>query len=552
MDWHSGTAPATPHAPARASLSVLCAMLAAPVPLHAEAQQRSFTIDSDHSVIGFEVPLAGGLTRVRGTFTDFEGEILYDLGDPSASSVHVLIRAASVDTGNDQRDDHLRHADFFDAETWPEIEFDSERIEPLSEGGVVVGTLGLKGRSHEIQLPFRRLHSAPVEDVLGTATLGFEARIRVNRHDFGLTANARWNRPLEAAGERMMSDSVDIVLNVIAEERQPTPASTSASAAEQRRDAVTPELGFPAGLALDPVGNVLIADRRANRVFSLDLDTKVLHPVAGTGTPGFSGDGGPATEAELQHPDWVAVAPDGDVLIADTRNHRIRRVDRETGIITTIAGTGENRSSGDGGAAVSSSLTNPYGLAVGPDGDIYVFDTETHVIRRIDADSGIIDRVVGSEVAGFGGDGGSGREARLHRPHNGTWTADGRLVFGDSFNQRIRSWDPATDRVETIAGTGIEGTSPEGTPAERAHFTFFGALLEEADGSLVYTGLEGRVMRIRASDGRLEQLADGLDTPYGLVRLADGDLLVAEAGGGRLVRIDGESGEAEPLDLGTD
>lgn len=190
-------------------------------PTAVEAQVRRFDIDRDHSVVGFEVPLAGGLTRVRGGFTEFDGTILYNPTDPSASTVHVVIETSSVNTGNERRDSHLRHADFFDAETWPRIEFVSTGVETTAEGGVLVGILTMKGKSHQIRLPFRRLHDDPIADVLGIPTLGFEALLRVNRKDLGLEANTRWNRPLEAAGETMMSDSVDIVLNVIAEDRGP-------------------------------------------------------------------------------------------------------------------------------------------------------------------------------------------------------------------------------------------------------------------------------------------------------------------------------------------
>lgn len=190
-------------------------------PNPAEGQARRFVIDADHSVVGFEVPLAGGLTRVRGGFTEFEGTILYDPENPAASSVHVAIRANSVNTGKERRDAHLRHSDFFDSDTWPEITFRSTGIETSDSVGTIAGVLGTKGKEHRLRLPFRRLHEGPIADVLGTPTLGFEARLRVNRKDLGLEANTRWNRPLEAAGETMMSDSVDIVLNVIAEEREP-------------------------------------------------------------------------------------------------------------------------------------------------------------------------------------------------------------------------------------------------------------------------------------------------------------------------------------------
>lgn len=328
--------------------------------------------------------------------------------------------------------------------------------------------------------------------------------------------------------------------------------------------AAPPALGFPAGLALAPDGSIAVADRRANQVFRLDPVTGDLEVIAGTGAAGFSGDGASAVEAELQHPDWVAYAPDGDLLIADTRNHRIRRVDAATGRISTIAGSGENRSAGDGGPAREASLTNPYGVMADTAGHIYVFDTEAHSIRRIDATTGVIRTVVGTGAAGFAGDGGGGREASLTRPHNGIVDSRGRVTFGDSFNHRIRRWDPRTNRVETLAGSGAEGVSPAGTPAGEAEFTYFGGLLEEPDGSLIYTGTEGRIMRIRGVGGDvgpaspLELVAgtgeegfggDGgaataatMAIPYGIVRLPFGDLVFSDAGNGRIRRIDSSTG----------
>jgi streptogramin lyase len=330
-----------------------------------------------------------------------------------------------------------------------------------------------------------------------------------------------------------------------------------------------PSLGFPAGLALAPDGSITVADRRANQVLRLDIETGGLRVLAGTGAEGFSGDGGAALDARLQNPDWVAYTPGGDLLIADTRNHRIRRVDARTGRISTIAGTGDNLSAGDGGPARAASLTNPYGVMSDPNGAIYVFDTEAHSIRRIDAATGVIRTVVGTGEAGFGGDGGPGTEAMLTRPHNGIVDARGRVTFGDSFNHRIRRWDPATGLVETLGGTGAEGWSPAGTPAGEARFTYFGGLLEEPDGSLVYTGLEGRIMRLRATDGivdgasLLEHIAgageegsggDGgpaseatMRIPYGIVRLPSGDLVFSDAVIVAIRRIDFRTGVIRSL-----
>lgn len=318
------------------------------------------------------------------------------------------------------------------------------------------------------------------------------------------------------------------------------------------------ELAFPSGLALAPDGRVLLADRGAHVVLSLDPRTGDLERIAGTGTPGFTGDNGLATEAELRNPEWVDFDATGNLLIADRGNGRVRRISLSSGVIETIAGTGRGQADGDDGPAVEASLTSPFGLLGAPGGDVYVFDTEAHSIRRIDGSSGVITTVIGTGEQGFSGDGGPGTEAALYRPHNGTWDAEGRLVFGDSFNQRIRRWDPRTGLIETIAGTGVEGTSPPGTPARSAAFTYFGAMLYEPDGSLVYTGIEGRIMRIRAADDRLELIAgvgvpglsgDGgpatearMAVPYGIVRLPDGDLVFADGRNARIRRIDSESG----------
>lgn len=323
------------------------------------------------------------------------------------------------------------------------------------------------------------------------------------------------------------------------------------------------ELGYPSGVALAPDGRVLIADRRVHRIFALNVATGQMRTVAGTGIAGFAGDGGPAVDARLQHPEWVSVAPDGDLIIADRGNLRVRRVDVVTGRIETIAGTGAATADGDDGPAAEASLAGPFGVSVDQAGNIYVFDTEAHSIRRIDAVDGGIRTVVGDGRAGFGGDGGPGTAAQLSRPHNGVFDAHGRLLFGDSFNQRIRRWDPATGAIETVAGVGAEGVSLPGTPASEARFTYFGGLAVEPDGSILFTGLEGRIMRIRASDDRLEHIAgadqpgfggDGgparraaLRNPYGLVRLANGDIVFADAGNGRIRRIDARNGRIETI-----
>lgn len=319
----------------------------------------------------------------------------------------------------------------------------------------------------------------------------------------------------------------------------------------------------PAGLSIAPDGAVVLADRGAHLVFRIDAETGETAIIAGTGEEGFSGDGGPATAARLRNPEWVAFDTDGNLYVADRGNHRVRRIDGRTGVIETVAGTGEQASTGDGGPAIRAALTNPFGLVLDAEGDLFIFDTEAHRIRRVDRDTGIIDTVIGTGEQGFSGDGGPGTGAAVFRPHNGVFDDRGRLVFGDSFNQRIRRWDPATGRIETIAGTGEQGSAPAGTPAAEASFTFFGALAWTPAGDLALTSLDHRILRIGADDGRLWVLAgtgeggyagDGgpavearIATPYGLAIDAAGTVYFADMGNRRVRVVDAADGTIRTL-----
>jgi streptogramin lyase len=203
-------------------------------------------------------------------------------------------------------------------------------------------------------------------------------------------------------------------------------------------------------------------------------------------------------------------------------------------------------------------MTNPFGLTLDRSGNIFVFDTEVHTIRRIDAASGVITTVIGNTQRGFSGDGGPATEAMLFRPHNGVFDRDGALIFGDSFNQRIRRWDPATGIITTIAGTGEQGISPDGTPARAARFTFFGAMAIDRDRNLVFTSLDHRILRFDRATGVLRVIAgtgvagfsgDGgparesqLHIPYGLAITSHGDLVFSDAGNSRVRRIDMDTG----------
>ena len=320
----------------------------------------------------------------------------------------------------------------------------------------------------------------------------------------------------------------------------------------------SPSFGFPSGLTLDSQGNIILADRQVHRVFKIDPKTGETTTIVGTGAPGYEGDGGPATSAVLRNPEWVEFDRTGNLILADRGNHVMRRIDARSGTISTIVGTGAFEAAGDGGPAMKASLTNPFGFTQDRDGNIFIFDTEAHSIRRVDAKARTIETVIGSMKQGFSGDGGPATKATLYRPHNGVFDASGRLVFGDSFNQRIRRWEPKTGIIETIAGIGERGAAPDGTPAAKAQFTFFGGMAFTKDGDLVFTSLDHRILKLEAKTNVIRVIAgtgqagfagDGgpataaqFNTPYGIAFTPSGDLIVADASNRRVRRIDGRSG----------
>ncbi|MBK8024992.1 MAG: hypothetical protein IPK19_27155 [Chloroflexi bacterium] len=191
----------------------------------------------------------------------------------------------------------------------------------------------------------------------------------------------------------------------------------------------------PVAVAVSADGALIIADNFNNRIRRVGTDG-IINTIVGNGEFGFSGDGGPATAAMLQYPEDVAVSSDGSLYIPDMWNHRIRRVGPD-GIITTVAGNGSQGFGGDGGPATAASLAVPQGVAVGADGVLYIADWDNHRIRRVGS-GGIITTIAGDGTAGFGGDGGPATEAWLNRPSGMAVGADGALYIADSFNDRIR------------------------------------------------------------------------------------------------------------------
>lgn len=203
--------------------------------------------------------------------------------------------------------------------------------------------------------------------------------------------------------------------------------------------------------------------------------------IAGTGLPGYSGDGGPATEAQLNFPGDLAFGPGGEIYVADNSNRRVRKID-VNGIITTIAGTGEYASSGDGGPAGGAALITPTHVTAAPDGSVYVSDGRAERIRKI-APDGTITTLIGTGTTGYSGDGGPAAQAAVNAPFDSAVDAHGNVLFVDAGNDRIRRID-AAGVVTTFAGNGVEWFLGDGERATAAAFRLPGGAAEGPDGAL--------------------------------------------------------------------
>jgi len=231
-------------------------------------------------------------------------------------------------------------------------------------------------------------------------------------------------------------------------------------------------LYFAVGVAVDGAGNIYIADAYNNRIRKVDAGTGTITTVAGNGTLGYSGDGGPATSASLYYVWGVAVDGSGNIYIADAYNNRIRKVDAGTQTITTVAGNGSSGYSGDGGPATSAALNRPEGVAVDASGNIYIADRVNGCIRKVDAASGTITTVAGNGGVGYSGDGGPATSATLYYPPGVALDGSGNIYIADSSNGRIRQVDARNGIITTVAGNGSAGYSGDGGPATSAGLYF--------------------------------------------------------------------------------
>jgi sugar lactone lactonase YvrE len=232
----------------------------------------------------------------------------------------------------------------------------------------------------------------------------------------------------------------------------------------------------PTACATDPSGNLYLADVANNVIRKVRIDTGIITTAVGNGVYAgspegtFSGDAGPALLAGINHPNGVAVDGAGNLYIADTDNQRIRVVSAATGIITTIAGTGVGGYSGDGGPATKAELYNPEGLAVDSAGNVYIAEEANNVVRKITAGTGIISTIAGTanSSGGFGGDGGPATQALFRDPSGVALDSAGDVYVTDSRNERVRKITISTGIIQTVVGNGTRGFTGDGGAATSA------------------------------------------------------------------------------------
>lgn len=387
-----------------------------------------------------------------------------------------------------------------------------------------------------------------IRTVVGSGEAGWSG-------DGGAAVAARLNEPkavaLDHDGNLLIADSENHVIRKV--DRRSGLITTVAGCTSSHDSPLTVMNRAAVPATDDPLSEGS-SSAEAAFVQQSDLSGTVRYVVNGVGsTKRFAGDGGLALDALLNFPTAIAADAEGDLYIADTMNHRIRRVDARTGRITTIAGVGLPRFGGDGGPSVAAGLNEPAALVV-QGARLYVADQSNNRIRMVDLRTGLITTVAGTGTATFNGDGRPATEAALAGPSGLTIGTDGRLYIADTFNGRIRAVDPATGIIETVVGDGgeyryqgeMEASSPSlSRPSGIAVDLEGNVFMTDSDNHLVrrWDRVAGRIDRV-AGTGNANYGGDGktpleasLNYPFGIVMGQENHLFVADTFNHRIREI---------------
>ncbi|PQJ11929.1 hypothetical protein CJD36_009050 [Flavipsychrobacter stenotrophus] len=310
--------------------------------------------------------------------------------------------------------------------------------------------------------------------------------------------------------------------------------------------ATAASMNGPYGVAVDALGNVYFADRANHRVRKINT-AGIITTIGGTGLPGFSGDNAPATDAQINDPNGVAVDAGGNVYVTDRANNRVRRISI-TGVITTVAGNGSTVFNGDGIPATDASVISPRGVAVDAIGNIYIADQGYNRVRKVNH-LGIISTIAGTGVAGFFGDNGPATNARLAGPYSIAIDGMGNVFVADVDNERIRRISP-TGIIKTVAGTGTASYNGDSIAATAAHlFEPIGVAVNSTGDLFIADAWNQRVRKVTpagvittvAGTGVAGFSGDGgsavaaqFKNIYGIAINSNGNIIVSDNGNNRI------------------
>ncbi|MGD0498864.1 MAG: hypothetical protein ABSC23_10565 [Bryobacteraceae bacterium] len=411
----------------------------------------------------------------------------------------------------------------------------ADLIEPFS---VTVDTTGnvyiaetYDSRIREVTL------DGKINTIAGTGTGGYGG-------DGGKASAAQFNSPTgvaaDSGGNLYIADSLNLRIRKISGGTAATAAGDGVfSYAGDGGPALQALMNRPQGVAVDASGNTYFSDSGNNVVRKIDRNG-VISNFAGIGSAGYGGDGGKASSAQLNAPEGLVVDKLGNLLIADSLNHRVRKVASD-GTIATLAGSGTPGYAGDGGSAASAQVNLPYGVAADANGNLYIAEFGNNVIRKVSS-SGTIATVAGNGVSGYSGDGGPAVKAQLSGPQAVAVDAAGNLYIGDTNNNRVRLVTGGA--ISTFAGNGAGGSAGDLGPATAAQLANPVGLAVDAAGSVYVSDGSARIRRIAggvittvAGNGSRGFSGDGgpapqaaLSGPQGLAFDAQGDLYVADSG----------------------
>ena len=318
--------------------------------------------------------------------------------------------------------------------------------------------------------------------------------------------------------------------------------------------AIAARLNGPFDLGFDGAGNLYFSDTFNHRIRRIDARSAVIATLAGNGMAGYSGDGGPATEASFNEPYGVAVDRHGNVYVADRHNHCVRRIDAVSGIVTTFAGNGRAGDAGDGGPAVRAGLVEPNGLALDPAQQrLFIADVADHRVRVVDLAAGTISTFAGTGEGVHSGDGGPAATAGVFGARAVKVAADGTVFILERQGSSLRAVDPGSGVIRTVAGTGARGYSGDGGPARDAVFDAPKEFTLAPQRDILIVDTENHAIRaIDAATGIVATIAGGrkgadgdggpavaagLGRPHGVAVGPDGAIYIGDTENHRIRRL---------------